>query len=171
MAVRTAGELMATEYRTVSEEDAPARSDDLLVVVADGARPRWVVGPGGPWPAVQLGPDAPVADLSAAPGVLRLLNEGLLCVLVVEHDRLIGVLESSTIRGELAQALEEDGDAIGSVLDAPDWELPGTPAPPAALIRVRCAVCGAVGELAEFPPPDGLCPNGRDHRLAPGWES
>ncbi|MFI7635348.1 hypothetical protein [Nonomuraea sp. NPDC049400] len=169
MTVKSAADVMLTAYRTALGEAAPERSDDLLVVVDGDGGPRWVVGPSGPGPVVAVGPDEPVTGLAASPGVLRLLNGGLPAVLVVEDGRLIGVLEPDGIRAELYEALEEDGDAIGTVLDGSDWELHGLPNPPTGLIQVTCAACGHAGVIEEYPPPDGLCPNGGDHLLVPGW--
>ncbi|WP_329425653.1 hypothetical protein OG339_35715 [Streptosporangium sp. NBC_01495] len=169
MPARAAAELMETRYGTVPATRAPGRSDTPVVVVDDDGRPRWVVGPAGPGPAVVIPPEELVSALSAMPGVLRLLNEGLPAVLVAEGDRVIGVLSSEVIRVELRNAIE-DGDAIGTVLDGSDYALYGDPSPAADLIRIRCAACGVVSAIEEFPPADGLCPNGRGHLLVPDWE-
>ncbi|WP_182873761.1 hypothetical protein [Microbispora sp. H10670] len=161
--MRTAAELMATGYTTTVEE-APDRADATLVVLDDTGRPRWVVGPAGRGLAVEIGPDAPVSGLSALPGVLELINNGLPAVLVVEDGRLIGLLDAALIRAELRRALEEDGDAIGTVLDG-DWELYGTPEARIGLVRVRCQVCGTVAEVDEYPIAEIPCPGGQGHRL------
>ncbi|MFB4283664.1 MULTISPECIES: hypothetical protein [unclassified Nonomuraea] len=167
--IRSAGELMAVDYGSAPAGDAPGRSDLPLVAVDDEGRPRWVVGPAGPAPAVVMSPDDDVTALAAMPGVLRLLNDGLPAVLVVDGDRLVGVLRPAAIRAELARMLDADGDAVGTVLDA-DWELYGPPNQPVHAIRIKCARCGTVSALPEYPTPDGLCPAGQDHALVPDWE-
>ncbi|WP_406002275.1 hypothetical protein [Streptomyces sp. NBC_00829] len=162
--MRTAAELMATDYRTTTVEQAPGSADDTVVVLDDAGRPRWVVGPAGCGLAVEIGPDAPVSGLSALPAVLDLLNGGLPAVLVVEEERLIGLLDASLVKEELLRALEEDGDAIGTVLDG-DWELYGAPVAPVGLVRVRCQVCGTVAEVDEFPIAEVPCPGDQSHLL------
>ncbi|MFD5757735.1 hypothetical protein ACFWIZ_21640, partial [Streptomyces sp. NPDC127044] len=81
--MRTAAELMATVYRTATMEDAPDSASETVIVVDGAGRHRWVVGPAGRGPAVEIGPDAPVSALSAMPGVLELINNGVPAVLVV----------------------------------------------------------------------------------------
>jgi hypothetical protein len=162
--MRTAAELMATVYRTATVEEAPRSAPDTVVVVDDAGRHRWVVGPAGRGPAVEISPDAPVSGLSAMSGVLELINDGLPAVLVVDEERLIGLLQASVIKTELLRALEEDGDAIGTVMDG-DWELYGAPVAPVGLVRVRCQVCGTVAEVDEFPISEVPCPGDQGHLL------
>ena len=162
--MRTAAELMATVYRTATMEDAPGSASEAVIVVDGAGRHRWVVGPAGRGPAVEIGPDAPVSALSAMPGVLELINDGLPAVLVVDEGRLIGLLDAPLIKAELLRALEEDGDAIGTVMDG-DWELYGAPVAPVGPVRVRCQVCGTVAEVDELPISEMLCPGEPRHLL------
>ncbi|MER5372072.1 hypothetical protein [Streptomyces sp. NPDC002553] len=162
--MRTAAELMATDCRTTTVEQAPGRADETVVVLDDAGRPRWVVGPAGYGIAVEISPDTPVSGLSALPGVLELINDGLPAVLIVEEERLIGLLDASLIKAELLRALEADGDAIGTVLDG-DWQLYGAPVAPVGLVRVRCQVCGTVAEVDEFPISEVPCPGDPGHLL------
>lgn len=155
---------MATVYRTATVEEAPGSAPDTVVVVDDAGRHRWVVGPAGCGPAVEISPDALVSGLSAMPGVLQLITDGLPAVLVVDEERLIGLLDASLIKTELLRALGEDGDAIGTVMDG-DWELYGAPVAPVGLVRVRCLVCGTVAEVDELPISEVPCPGDRSHRL------
>ncbi|MEU2158082.1 hypothetical protein ABZ532_24265 [Streptomyces sp. NPDC019396] len=163
--MRTAAELMTTTgYRTASIRQAPADAPDTVVVLDEVGDPRWVVGPSGRGPAVEIGADAPVSGLSALPGVLELVNDGLPALLVVDGGRLIGLLDAARIRAELLRALEADGDAIGTVLDG-DWELCGAFAAPVGLIRVRCQVCGTIAEVEEYPISGTPCPGDQGHLL------
>ncbi|MFD5428333.1 hypothetical protein [Streptomyces sp. NPDC127084] len=162
--MKTAAELMTTGYRTTTTRQAPASAPDPVVVLDQAGDHRWVVGPAGRGPAVEIDPDTPVSGLAALPGVLELFNDGLPALLVVDERRLIGLLEAAQVRSELLRALEADGDAIGTVLDG-DWELYGAPAAPVGLVRVRCQICGTVTEVEEFPITEVPCPGGRGHLL------
>ncbi|EEP70588.1 hypothetical protein MCAG_00915 [Micromonospora sp. ATCC 39149] len=174
----TARDLMCTDHCVVETDSAPPdRADELTLGVDERGTPRWVVGPGGRGPALLVAASTPVDELLTSNALVRLLDEHLPALVVVDDSgRPVGVVPAEALGEQLLRQL--DGDkwaAYGTdVLAPPDPGVMGDPLlagrlrPPTAPIRIFCAYCGALNHLDEFPEPDRDCAAG-GHRLEPDW--
>lgn len=164
------GDIMTSEYTVLAvDAEAPPRYVDRPAVVVSGdGRPRYVVGPHGPAPAVVFEQSTPVRDVLGNPGVMALLAQQLPCVVTVRELTVVGVVTADALRTELQDLLSEPSRTIGNLLDA-DPEIGGDPQPPREPILIRCSSCGFENTLSRYPPPDGRCQRDGTHDLTVEW--
>lgn len=163
-----AGERMTTEFLKLEASLDPAEiqaqvqsaSDSLAVIVDSDGQPVRLVGPGGAGPLLTAGPDTPLRVILDSPGMVARINAGAPGVVIVEEDRLAGVLTGEALLNYLVNEYMVLSKGLGDQTLHGDFTQPR--------MVVECTTCGARNELDDFVEGHTTCVNG--HSLTVDWD-
>jgi hypothetical protein len=130
------------------------------VVVDEHGSPMSVVGQAGAAPVLLLDAATPMDAVVKTPGIVRSINGGVPCAVVVDGRDIVGVLPAEVIADYLADNYDV---ATGAMIDV---ELHGDPRD-ASPLRLTCSACGARNAVPFYVSGETMCVNG--HPLTVSW--